>query len=228
MTGSSSSSAPDNWNRPPGYKVSPRRRRRRRWPWIALGAVVAVIAVGLIAPDDTKQSNDQAAAVIGSAPATTTEQATSTETSSSESPAPAPSTPAQVGSRSASQSSLALLNTLAVKGRAPQTGYSRAQFGQAWTDDVNVDGGHNGCDTRNDILRRDLTNIVARAGTRGCLVTSGVLADPYTGNRIDFARGEQSSQAVQIDHVVALDDAWQKGAQQLRSEEHTSELQSQR
>ncbi|MBJ7289727.1 DUF1524 domain-containing protein [Williamsia sp.] len=216
MTGSSSSSAPDNWNRPPGYKSPP--RRRRRWPWIALGAVVAVTVVGLIAPEGTKQSNDEAAAVIGSATATTTQPATTAPTSTSETPAPAPSTPAQVGSGSAAQSSLTLLNTLAVKGRAPRTGYSRAQFGQAWTDDVNVDGGHNGCDTRNDILRRDLTSIVARSGTRGCVVTSGVLADPYTGTRIDFVRGEKTSQAVQIDHVVALDDAWQKGAQQLSAD----------
>ncbi|GAA1458872.1 GmrSD restriction endonuclease domain-containing protein [Williamsia maris] len=217
MTGSSNSSVPAEWNRPPGYKKSP--RRRRRWPWIALGAVVAITVVGLIAPDDTKQSNDQAAAVIGSAPATTAAPATSSDPiSSSETPAPAPSTPAQVGSGSAAQSSLTLLNTLAVKGRAPRTGYSRAQFGQAWTDDVNVDGGHNGCDTRNDILRRDLTSIVARSGSRGCVVTSGVLADPYTGTRIDFVRGEKTSQAVQIDHVVALDDAWQKGAQQLSAD----------
>ncbi len=186
---------------------------------MVLGAVVAVTVVGLIAPDGTKQSNDQAAAVIGGALSDTVTPTMSPSqppnSSSSETPAPAPAVPASVASASAAQTSLDLLNTLAVKGRAPRTGYNRAQFGQAWSDDVDVEGGHDGCDTRNDILRRDLTGIVARSGTRGCIVTSGVLADPYTATRIDFVRGEATSQAVQIDHVVALDDAWQKGAQQL-------------
>lgn len=45
---------------------------------------------------------------------------------------------------------------------------------------------------------------------------SGVLDDPYTGMTIQFSR--QQSSAVQIDHVVALSDAWQKGAQQLERE----------
>jgi hypothetical protein len=103
-----------------------------------------------------------------------------------------------------------VLATLPVKGRAPKTGYSREQFGPAWSD---VD--HNGCDTRNDMLRRDLTALALRPGTRGCVVLSGVLADPYTATAIKFLRGNATSTAVQIDHVVALSDAWQKGAQKL-------------
>ena len=75
--------------------------------------------------------------------------------------------------------------------------------------------GHNGCDTRNDILRRDLTDIVIKPGTHGCTVASGVLHDPYTNTFITFTRGVTTSAAVQIDHVVALGDAWQTGAQQL-------------
>ena len=105
---------------------------------------------------------------------------------------------------------LEVLATLPVKGRAPKTGYSRDQFGPAWSD---VD--HNGCDTRNDMLRRDLTALALRPGTRDCVVLSGVLADPYTAAAINFLRGNATSTAVQIDHVVALSDAWQKGAQQL-------------
>ena len=108
---------------------------------------------------------------------------------------------------------LAMLDALPIKGRAPKTGYSRALFGQAWSDDVTVPGGHNGCDTRNDILRRDLVDIEIKPGTADCVVTSGVLDDPYTGTTIVFQRGRGTSQAVQIDHVVALSDAWQKGAQ---------------
>jgi hypothetical protein len=107
---------------------------------------------------------------------------------------------------------LAELSTLEVKGRAPKTGYERSQFGPAWSDDVSVPGGHNGCSTRNDILARDLTDVQTKAGTHGCVVLSGVLNDPYTGAVIDFVRGPASSEAVQIDHIVALSDAWQKGA----------------
>jgi hypothetical protein len=109
---------------------------------------------------------------------------------------------------------LAKLDTLPIKGRAPKTGYERAQFGPAWSDDVTVPDGHNGCDTRNDILRRDLVDIEIKPGTNDCVVASGVLNDPYTGAAIAFQRGRGTSRAVQIDHVVALSDAWQKGAQQ--------------
>lgn len=109
---------------------------------------------------------------------------------------------------------ISALESIPVKGRAPKTGYSREQFGQAWSDDVLVEFGHNGCDTRNDILRRDLTDVAIKRGTNGCVVLSGVLADPYTGTSIDFARGKDSSAAVQIDHVVPLSNAWQTGAQQ--------------
>jgi hypothetical protein len=105
---------------------------------------------------------------------------------------------------------LDLLGTLAIKGRAPKTGYDRAEFGQAW-----ADTDHNGCDTRNDILFRDLTAKSLKPGTQGCVVLSGTLADPYTATSIAFKRGASTSSAVQIDHVVALSDAWQKGAQQL-------------
>lgn len=109
------------------------------------------------------------------------------------------------------------LATLTVKGRAPRTGYDRDLFGAAWAD---VDG--NGCDTRNDILRRDLTRTTIKAGTHGCLVLTGTLSDPYTGARIVFVRGRGTSSAVQVDHVVALADAWQKGAQQWSTQTRTA------
>jgi hypothetical protein len=109
---------------------------------------------------------------------------------------------------------LAALETLEVKGRAPKTGYDRGEFGPAWAD---VD--HNGCDTRNDVLRRDLTDITTREGTKGCVVLTGTFDDPYSGTTMDFQRGQHTSSLVQIDHVVALSDAWQKGAQQLSAED---------
>jgi len=100
------------------------------------------------------------------------------------------------------------LQTLAIKGRAPKTDYSREQFGADW---IKI----NGCDTRNIILNRDLSNVVV---DETCNVTSGILNDPYTGNVINFVRGANTSSAVQIDHAVALSDAWQKGAQQFTLE----------
>ena len=117
---------------------------------------------------------------------------------------------------------VALLEGLEVKGRAPKTGYERNRFGQRWSDDVTVDGGHNGCDTRNDILRRDLVDLELKPGTRECVVLRGVLHDPYTGKEIPFARGQGSYEAVQIDHVVSMSNAWQTGAQQLSPEERAN------
>jgi hypothetical protein len=109
-----------------------------------------------------------------------------------------------------------ILESLAVKGRAPKTGYNRAQFGQTWAD-VN----RNGCDTRNDILQRDLTNLSYRSGTRDCVVESGKLIDPYSGITINFVKGVKSSMEVQIDHVVALSNAWQTGAFKFTLEKRT-------
>jgi len=104
------------------------------------------------------------------------------------------------------------LATLAVKGRAPKTDYSREQFGKDW----NAVGG---CDTRNIILNRDLRDVSV---DENCNVTRGVLNDPYTGKLIQFTRGSSTSGLVQIDHVVALSDAWQKGAQQFTYQQRVS------
>jgi hypothetical protein len=109
---------------------------------------------------------------------------------------------------------MAQLDSIEVKGRAPKTGYERSLFGDAWTDDVTVADGRNGCDTRNDILRRDLVDVVFKPGSNGCAVLSGTLNDPYTGTSFAFQRGPGSSAEVQIDHMVSLSDAWQTGAQQ--------------
>lgn len=119
----------------------------------------------------------------------------------------------------AAEQALSTLETIPVKGRAPKTGYEREQFGQAWSDDVGVEYGHNGCDTRNDILRRDISDALIKEGTHGCVVLSGTLHDPYSGQDIAFQRGRDTSSAVQIDHVVPLADAWQKGAQLLTPEQ---------
>ena len=126
-------------------------------------------------------------------------------------PGPDPAPGADPAPESEHQTAAELLDTIPVKGRAPKTGYDRkAQFGSGWKDPD-----RNGCDARNDTLQRDLADAVLDGP---CKVLSGVLLDPYTGTRIDFVRGQTTSQAVQIDHVVALSDAWQKGAQALAGE----------
>lgn len=99
------------------------------------------------------------------------------------------------------------LGNLQIKGRAPKTGYTREQFSNDW-------GKINGCSLRELILLRDLQNTTLDED--GCRVLSGTLQpDAYTGKTIAFQRGATTSMAVQIDHVVAVSDAWQKGAQQL-------------
>jgi hypothetical protein len=103
----------------------------------------------------------------------------------------------------------AALESLPVRGRAPKNDYDRSAFGQTW-----FDADRNGCDTRNDILRRDLSDVVYSQDSR-CKVATGSFHEPYLGARVTFRRGADSSKAVQIDHVVALGDAWQKGARQL-------------
>lgn len=104
------------------------------------------------------------------------------------------------GEKSAALEGLAKLE---IKGRAAKTGYERSQFGDGW---AKVDG----CTTREIILYRDLINTVLDGA---CTIVSGTLLDSYTGEKIEFSK-ERSSE-VQIDHVIALSDAWQKGAQQL-------------
>ena len=123
--------------------------------------------------------------------------------SSSRGPALGAGTPAAARTALAARAALA---ALPVKGRAPRTGYSRDEFGPAWAD---VD--RNGCDTRNDILRRDLGALSLKPGTHGCVVLTGTLRDPYSGQVVAFRRGPDSAD-VQIDHVVAMSNAWQTGA----------------
>jgi hypothetical protein len=114
-------------------------------------------------------------------------------------------------------SALSVIEAQISKGRAAKTGYTRSQFGQTWAD---VD--RNGCDTRNDILKRDLTAEIFKEKTRDCVVVSGTLLDPFSGESIEFVRGNTSSMEVQIDHVVALSNAWQTGAFKLTIKDRTA------
>lgn len=102
---------------------------------------------------------------------------------------------------------ISALKVLPVKTWASHSNYAREEFGDGW-------GNIGYCDTRNYILKRDLKNFVMRSG-ENCIVQSGLLNDPYTGKAINFVRGVKTSLAVQIDHVVALSNAWVTGAQKL-------------
>ncbi|MFE6893573.1 HNH endonuclease family protein [Streptomyces sp. NPDC057694] len=107
------------------------------------------------------------------------------------------------GAQGKAGSALAAVDSLTVKGRAPKTGYARERFGTAWADTDS-----NSCDTRDDILKRDLKDVRYTDGK--CKVAGGSLSpDPYGGKDITFTRGASK---VDIDHLVALSDAWQKGA----------------
>jgi len=113
------------------------------------------------------------------------------------------------------ESALTALNKLPVKGRAAKTGYSREQFPH-WKDPDK-----NGCDTRNDILKRDLTKVTFKADTNNCKVISGTLLDPYSNKLIGFDLSKSAS-TIDIDHVVALSNAWQTGAFQLTLTQRTN------
>jgi hypothetical protein len=97
--------------------------------------------------------------------------------------------------------------------------YRRAAFGEAWTDDNDAPGGHNGCDTRNDVLDRDLLD-KTYVSIKRCphAVQTGTLRDPYTNATVAFVRGNQVGASVQIDHIVPLALAWDLGARNWSEE----------
>lgn len=116
--------------------------------------------------------------------------------------APAHTYPVTGAELAAARASLAALPELTAEAPEP---YARTHFGTPWTD---VDG--NGCSTREDMLARDLVDAVR--DDDGCTVLTGTLTDRYTGRVLPFRRGPTTSARVQIDHVVALADAWRTGA----------------
>ncbi|MCP1501565.1 hypothetical protein J2Y89_000309 [Curtobacterium herbarum] len=194
-------------------------RRRRTRTTVQSSIVTLVLAVGVWALFSSgalstgADATTSAASTPGAAntPGTPGSGTAARPTVTTSTPTPATPEPSRASSQSAADAR-ATLAGLPVKGKAPATGYDReADFGTPWLD---VD--HNGCDTRNDVLARDLTAIV-RQGP--CKVLSGDLVSPYTGATIAFVRGNTTSALVQIDHVVALENAWRTGAQQLSQTE---------
>ncbi|MGY4963667.1 HNH endonuclease family protein [Streptomyces sp. 900105245] len=125
--------------------------------------------------------------------------------------------PAHAPAAAGGGAALSQLNGLAVRAQTPLTGYSRDAFGPAWSDAGTVEMSRNSCPTRQDVLARDLEDVVRAED--GCTVLSGVLHDRYTGRTIDFKRGPRTSTAVQIDHIVPLALGWQSGARELSAEQ---------
>ncbi|GGX25857.1 HNH endonuclease family protein [Streptomyces lomondensis] len=105
----------------------------------------------------------------------------------------------------------ALIEKVATKGRGPRTGYERDKFGYAWMDSApgDVPYARNGCDTRNDLLKRDGEDLRFRTGS-DCVAISLTLHDPYTGKVIEWTKSRATK--VQIDHVMPLSYDWQMGA----------------
>lgn len=137
---------------------------------------------------------------------------------SADEPAPEPALTA-APSLATSVKLQAVLQSLPVVEPGTVPGYDRScspgdgcVFGPSWSDDTTAPLAHNGCDTRNDVLQESLTNVTLRPGTNGCVVESGTLLDPYTGQQVEFIKANASE--VHIDHLIPLAYAWRHGADQ--------------
>ncbi|MFJ4025758.1 HNH endonuclease family protein [Paenarthrobacter sp. NPDC089989] len=176
-----------------------RARRRSRQAWTILGLLAATVVGGLSWFFTAGQFDAVGPWVAGPTEAPVFDAAWMK---------PLPGA-VRVPARKASEA----LDQLEVKGRSSKSDYDRTAFGPAWQD---VD--RNGCDTRNDILRRDLAGVEFTTGST-CKIAAGEIQEPYTGASVSFRRGQDTSSLLQIDHVVALADAWQKGAKQLSAQQ---------
>jgi hypothetical protein len=181
------------------------RTLSRHKAFIALAIVVLIIVISFFARGGNDNNTASTSSPVATSSASASTQAPqSTPTQENAAPTATVSTPASTGN-------VALTYTV-VPDFVKDGSYDRTAFGTPWKD---VD--HNSCDTRNDILKRDLTNIVYKAGD-DCVIMSGTLNDPYTGKVINFERGPQSA-VVQVDHIQALGLAWYAGARNWTDEQ---------
>ena len=130
----------------------------------------------------------------------------------SESVAPLGVSATNSGTNSATAKAVDVLEQLAVKGRAPKTGYSRDQFYETWP---TIDG----CSLRQHIIKREMGDSATISSIDNCTVVYGEYDEPYTGSHIIYYEKADFASGIQIDHIVALSDAWQKGAQQLTADD---------
>lgn len=188
------------------------RRPDLHWPSVA-GSILLAATVSACVPASADSLASSSATTPATVPGTSAAAAPATTATTVAAPSRTGTTgPVTSGGASATTVRpgpvVRALSTLRVKGRAAKTGYDRDRFGQAWAD---VD--RNGCDTRNDILDRDLVD-KTYVSIKRCpnAVATGTLHDPYTNATVPFLRGAQVGAAVQIDHIVPLALAWDLGA----------------
>lgn len=214
-----------------------RHRRIVIWRIVVVGLAVGISGCGASTNDapvtvtgPTVTATASEVTVTGDVVTATSEAVTVTPPAMTVTPpvvtetAPEVTVTGAAGERGEAEAGTALgaLASLPVKGKAGKGGYDRDEFGSPWSDATSAQGSRNGCDTRNDVLRRDLDNLVVEPGTAGCVALTGTLTDPYSGDQLPFARGEDSASGIHIDHVVSLSNAWQTGAQQLPQDKRES------
>jgi hypothetical protein len=179
---------------------------------LLVGMVGSAIILGAFFGCSSSSDQAEIEPQASSTPTPSATESVTPDPTPSQTPTPTSSSPSTLEPEPAALSeAISALASIPIKGRAPKTGYDRDLFASDW--DYSF-----GCDTRNKILRRDFSEFAFRAGS-SCIIETGVLNDPYTGTTINFVRGVGTSSEVQIDHVVAVSDAWQKGAQQLSSDQ---------
>lgn len=136
----------------------------------------------------------------------------STSASPSEAGTPSGETQAPVtNAPTAGGTALAALETLEVKPLDTSSNYDRELFGEPWAD---ID--RNGCDTRNDMLLRDVENTTVEPNE--CKVLRGTLLDPYSGKTVEFDQSKGGGGGIDIDHVVALSAGFKTGGASFSSE----------
>lgn len=197
----------------------PSTGERSRPPWVLFAAAVVIaLIVGIVIGFGVGRGYaDRASSDSATTPAADefTPSPTPSSTSSPMVPSPVPSANPPETDNPAADAILSLAQIPVVDGYDPAP-FDRAKFGQPW-----ADTDRNGCDTRNDILGRDLLAPAFKARTNDCKVLSGTLIDPYDGTRTDFVSGAETSILVQIDHVVALGWSWHHGADAWSDERRT-------
>lgn len=183
------------------------RSRPARYKWAAWALIPAFVLAGVTTPDPEPETEAPTAAQPSTVAAPTS--ASTSKTTPPPEPLPAPAAFEPIDDDGATRA-LKTLATIAIREESAVEEFDPSLIGEEWSDDVTVDGGHNGCDTRNDILRRDLKPVSLHPQS-ACTVRSGTLEDVYTGDSVSFDE-------VVIDHVVSLTDARKKGAQDLDPE----------
>ncbi len=169
--------------------------------WILIVVLPIVLAAGCFAAVISAVNVSDSGEAASTPPTPSTGSAGPAPTPAAR-PSPTATVNAQPGTVLAAVHRLTVVSDSAVEDAEWE--FDRELFGPAWKD---VD--RNGCDQRNDVLRRDLTKLHTKPGTNGCVAASGVLTSQYTGKTVHFTRGDDE---VQIDHVVALAEAWRTGA----------------